>query len=99
MKTLFRNSQAFDDKIEIINRSNNSCEKMSNKRKWVNNGLIKELETTEEYKSWLNSLFAIIGYISSSKLDDLNLILELIADHLSASVDLQKGLKIAKDKS
>jgi hypothetical protein len=51
------------------------------------------LETTKEYKAWLESLFAIIRYISDEKLDDLNLVLELIADHLNASVELQNGLE------
>ena len=54
------------------------------------------LETTKEYKAWLESLFAIIRYISDEKLDDLNLVLELIADHLNASVELQNGLEKAK---
>lgn len=63
----------------------------------VNKELIEMLETTEEYKSWLDSLFAIIGY-TSQKNDDDNLILELMADHLSASFELQKGLENAKHK-
>ncbi len=71
---------------------------MSNKNqgKRINKNLIKKLETTEEYRTWLKSLFAIIGYTSDEKLDDLNLILELIADHLSASIKLQNGLEAAK---
>lgn len=64
--------------------------------KGIDKDLIKELETTEEYKTWLKSLFAIIGYTSDEKLDDLNLILDLIADHLDASVELQKGLEAVR---
>lgn len=70
-----------------------------NQRKWADNDLIKELETTEEYITWLKSLFAIIKYTSNEKLDDLNLILDLISNHLDSSVDLQKGLENAKVNS
>ena len=72
---------------------------MSNERKdieSVDSDLIKMLETTEEYKAWLDSLFAIIGYTSQEKQDDEDLIMELMADHLSASFQLQKGLENAK---
>ena len=67
-----------------------------NQGKMINEDLIKELETTEEYKTWLKSLFDIIGYISNEKLDDLNLMLKLIADHLSTSIKLQNGLENQK---
>ncbi len=64
--------------------------------KRMDKDLIKELETTKEYKEWLNSLFAIIGYTSSEENDDKDLIMELMADHLSASFELQKGLDMAR---
>lgn len=73
---------------------------MSNEnQKWiesVDKDLIKVLETTEQYKAWQESLFAIIGYTSSEELDDENLIMELLADHLNASFELQKGLEKAR---
>ncbi|MGF7119449.1 hypothetical protein [Methanobacterium oryzae] len=61
--------------------------------------LIKILETTEEYKAWQESLFAIIGYVANEELDDENLIMELMADHLNASFELQKGLENARYKT
>ena len=66
-----------------------------NRVKEVNNDLIKELEATEEYKAWQESLFAIIGY-TSNKENDENLAAELMADHLSTSFELQKGLEKAR---
>ena len=57
---------------------------------------LKELETTEEYKAWQESLFAIIGYTSHEESNDENLAMELIADHLNASFELQKGLEKAR---
>ena len=56
---------------------------------------LRELEVTEEYKSWYESLFAIIGYTSREEIDE-DLARELIADHLNASFELQKGLEKAK---
>lgn len=73
-----------------------------NQGKWierVDKGLIKMLETTKEYKAWQESLFALIGYASSSEVADENLIMELWADHLSTSFELQKGLEIARYKT
>lgn len=67
-----------------------------NQEKRVDKKLIREFKTTKEYKTWFNSLFAIIGYISNEELDDLNLMLKLIADHLNASVELQNGLENTK---
>ena len=64
-----------------------------NQGKGMDKDLIKALETTEEYKAWYNSLFAIIGYTSNEELNDENLARELIADHLSASFELQQGLE------
>lgn len=60
--------------------------------------LINMLETTEEYKAWQESLFAIIGYIANEENDDEELIMELIADHLNTSFALQKGLESARLK-
>jgi hypothetical protein len=57
--------------------------------------LIKKLETTEEYKAWQESLFAIIGFISNEENDE-NLMMELMADHLSTSVLLHVGVEKAK---
>lgn len=73
-----------------------------NQRKEIENtdkDLIKTLETTEEYKAWQESLFAIIGYVANEELDDENLIMELMADHLNASFELQKGLENARYKT
>ncbi|HML05898.1 MAG TPA: hypothetical protein VK426_09010 [Methanobacterium sp.] len=69
---------------------------MSEKDIKVNSDLIEMLEATDEYKAWLDSLFAIIGYTSQEKNDDESLIVELMADHLSASFQLQDGLENAK---
>ena len=57
---------------------------------------IRELEATEEYKAWYESLFAIIGYISNEELNDENMAMELIADHLNTSFELQNGLEKAR---
>lgn len=73
-----------------------------NQGKWIeriDKDLIKELETTQEYKAWQESLFAIIGYTTDEELDDENLVRELLADHLNASFELQKGLENARYKT
>lgn len=73
-----------------------------NQGRWierVDKDLMKMLETTKEYKAWQESLFAIIGYASDEEVDDENLIMELWADHLSASFELQKGLETARYKT
>jgi hypothetical protein len=57
---------------------------------------LRELEATKEYKEWYESLFAIIGYTSNEEHNDEDLARELIADHLSASFELQNGLEKAK---
>jgi hypothetical protein len=67
--------------------------------KCVDKNLIKMLETTKEYKAWQESLFAIIGYASREEIDDENLVSELLADHLNASFELQKGLEHARYKT
>ncbi len=72
-----------------------------NQGKWierVDKDLIRILETTEEYKAWQESLFAIIGYASVEE-DDEDLAMELMADHLSTSFELQKGLERARYKT
>ena len=71
-----------------------------NQGKWiesVDKDLIKVLETTKEYKAWQESLFAIIGYSSDEEIDE-KLVMELLADHLNASFELQKGLEKARYK-
>jgi len=71
-----------------------------NQGKWiesVDKDLIKVFETTEEYKAWQESLFAIIGYSSNEEIDE-KLVTELLADHLNASFELQKGLGNARQK-
>ncbi|MBI4813488.1 hypothetical protein [Methanobacterium sp.] len=71
-----------------------------NQVKWiesVDKDLIKLFETTEEYKAWQESLFAIIGYSSNEEIDE-KLVTELLADHLNASFELQKGLGNARHK-
>ena len=64
----------------------------------VDKDLIKMLQTTDEYKAWQESLFAIIGY-ASDEIDDENLARELITDHLNTSFELQKGLEKARYKT
>ena len=68
-----------------------------NQGKEIDKDLIEALETTEEYKAWYNSLFAIIGYTSDEEIDDEELAMELIADHLNASFQLQNGLEKGLD--
>ncbi|MEN6329125.1 MAG: hypothetical protein ABFC91_02405 [Methanobacteriaceae archaeon] len=71
-----------------------------NKGRWIDlidKDLLKDLKTTEEYKAWQESLFAILGY-SDEEPDDENLVLKLWADHLNASFELQKGLENARHK-
>jgi hypothetical protein len=70
-------------------------------RKWieyVDQGLLKVLKTTEEYKAWQDSLLAIVGYTSNEELEDEKLAVKLIEDHLSASFELQQGLENARFK-
>lgn len=57
--------------------------------------LMKKLEITKEYKAWQESLFAIIGFISNEENDE-DLMMELMADHLSTSVQLHVGVEKAK---
>lgn len=70
-----------------------------NQGKWIDHvdkDLIKVFETTKEYETWQESLFAIIGYSTSDEIDE-KLISELLADHLNASFELQKGLGKARN--
>ncbi len=55
--------------------------------------IIEEFAATEEYKKWLDSLFAVIGYATNEEIDDEELITEFMADHIIASLELSKGLK------
>ncbi|HEX3014523.1 MAG TPA: hypothetical protein VHO92_09685 [Methanobacterium sp.] len=67
-----------------------------NQEKGIDKDLIRELEATEEYRAWYESLFAIIGYASNEEINDENLARELIADHVNASFELQNGLEKAR---
>jgi hypothetical protein len=62
----------------------------------INEDIIKELEATKEYNEWQESLLAIIGYTTDEKNNDEELAKELMADHLNASLELQKGLERAR---
>jgi hypothetical protein len=62
----------------------------------TNDNIRKDFEATKEYKAWQESLLAIIGYISDKKNNNEELAGELMADHLNASLELQKGLERAK---
>jgi len=57
--------------------------------------LIREFKDSKEYKEWQESLLAIIGYSTDEK-EDEELADELMADHLNSSLQLQKGLEIAR---
>jgi hypothetical protein len=61
------------------------------------NNLIEQFESTTEYKEWQETLFAIIGFTSNAEKDDESLASALIADHLDASLKLQKGIEKAKN--
>jgi len=65
----------------------------------INNDILKEFEATKEYEEWQESLFAIIGYTMDEKINDEELAGELMADHLKASLELGKGLELAKYES
>lgn len=65
----------------------------------IKEDIIKEFEATDEYRTWQESLLAIIGYITDDKNDDQELADELMADHLNASLQLGKGLEKAKYNS
>lgn len=62
----------------------------------IDKDLLKELENTDEYKTWLESLFAIIEFASHENIDDDDLIMKLKTEHLNTSFQLQKGLEKAK---
>ena len=61
--------------------------------------LIKEFKSTEEYKNWQESLFAIIGYTSDNENDDIKTAKALITEHLDASLQLQKAIEKVKFKA
>ncbi len=61
-----------------------------------NDNITTEFEATKEYNDWQESLLAIIGYTTDEELNNEELARELMADHLNASLELQKGLKRAK---
>jgi hypothetical protein len=66
--------------------------------KWierVDKELLKVFKTTEEYNAWQESLLAIVGYASEESYDE-ELIEQLLADHLNASLELQDGLGRAR---
>ena len=62
----------------------------------LNEDIIKEFKTTEEYEAWQESLLAIIGFTSDEDNEDEELAEELIVDHLNASLELQNGIAKAK---
>lgn len=62
----------------------------------INNDILKEFEATKEYEAWQESLFAIIGYSMDENINDEELAGELMADHLKASLELEKGFEQAK---
>nr|WP_319372623.1 hypothetical protein [uncultured Methanobacterium sp.] len=85
-----------------IRRSKKVGKKMDDKNqgKWIDNAdkdLIKMFKTTEEYNAWQESLFALVEYSSNEKIDE-KVVGELAADHLNASIELQKGLGNARHK-
>ena len=53
--------------------------------------IVEEFAATDEYKKWLDSLLAVIGYATNEKIDDEELITDFMADHISASLELSKG--------
>ena len=55
--------------------------------------IIEKFAATDEYKEWLDSLFAVIGYATNEEIDDEDLITDFMADHINASLELSKGLK------
>jgi hypothetical protein len=72
---------------------------MSNEEIEIDENLIKEFKSTEEYKKWQESLFAIIGYTSDNENDDIKAAKALIAEHLDASLQLQNGIEKIKFKA
>ncbi len=60
--------------------------------------VIEEFAATDEYKEWLDSLLAVIGYATNDKIDDEDLITDFMADHINASLELSKGLKRIRHK-
>jgi hypothetical protein len=71
-----------------------------NQGKWIDNmdkDLIKMFKTTEEYNAWQDSLFAIVEYSSNEEIEE-EVVKELAADHLNASMELQKGLENSRNK-
>ncbi len=65
----------------------------------IDENTIKEFKSTEEYKNWQESLFAIIGYTSNDDNDDLSTAKALITEHLDASLQLQNGIDKIKFKA
>lgn len=65
----------------------------------IDDNLIKEFKSTEEYKKWQESLFAIIGYTSDNENNDISQAKALIAEHLDASLQLQNAIDKVKFKA
>lgn len=63
-----------------------------------NDILMIEFETTPEYKKWIETLLAIIGYLKDKKIDDSELLDELMTDHFNASLELGKVMDKLKDR-
>lgn len=65
----------------------------------LDNNMIKEFKSTDEFKEWKETLFAIIGYANKAQKEDEELASALIADHLDASLQLQNGIDKVKFKA
>lgn len=65
----------------------------------IDENLLNEFKNSEEYKTWQESLFAIIGYTSDDKNKDITTAEALIAEHLDASLQLQNGIEKIKFKA
>jgi len=65
----------------------------------IDENIIREFKSTEEYKNWQESLFAIIGYTSNDDNNDIATAKALIAEHLNASLQLQMGIDKIKFKA
>lgn len=49
-------------------------------------------------KKWIETLLAIIGYLKDKKINDNELLNELMADHFNASLELGKVMDKLKDR-
>ncbi len=63
-----------------------------------NDILMIEFEATPEYKKWIETFLAIIGYLKDKKINDNEILDELMADHFNASLELGKVMDKLKDR-